>query len=179
MKYIIPILLVLLVVITGCTNQSNTQGTQEIKKTTTHNGQNINDYPIETLSEDEIIALNLTLNDEYKAEAIYQKVIDKFGDVKPFINIIKAEQKHSDTLIQLYNKYNLTVPTNDWYTIVPEFESVTAACSAGIDAEIENAKLYDKLFSKVNNQDIIAVFTSLRDASLNNHLPAFEKCANK
>ena len=43
---------------------------------------------------------------------------------------------------------------------------------------IENAALYDELFSKVDNQDIIAVFTSLRDASQDKHLPAFQRCAN-
>ena len=129
-------------------------------------------------SVDEIQSLELTLNDEYKAEAIYQKVIDKFGEVKPFINIINAEQRHSSALLEIYDRYGLSKPINEWFDKVPEFDSIQEACAAGVEAEIENVALYDGLFSKIDNQDIIAVFTSLRDASKNNHLPAFQRCAD-
>lgn len=130
------------------------------------------------LSNEEIAALDLTLNDEFKAEATYQKVIEKFGDVKPFSNIINAEVKHSTSLLKLYAKYNIPVPNNDWYDKVPEFETIEEACLAGVNAEIENAALYDSLFDNLDHSDITKVFTALRDASQNNHLPAFEKCAN-
>jgi hypothetical protein len=51
------------------------------------------------------------------------------------------------------------------------------ACAAGVQAEIDNAALYDELFSMVDNTDIIRVFTSLQQASETKHLPAFERCA--
>ena len=108
-----------------------------------------------------------------------QKVLDKFGDIGPFNNIIYAEQKHSDSLIQIYEKYDLAIPENNWYDKVPEFNSVKEACEAGIIAEIENIALYDDLFSQVDNQDITTIFTSLRDASEYKHLPAFERCATR
>ncbi len=129
------------------------------------------------LSVEEINALNATLNDEYKAEAIYQKVINKFGNVPPFVNIMSAEQKHSSSLIMLYNKYNLTIPENDWYNEVPEYESVQEACKAGVNAEIENAALYDEMMKNITHEDIIQVFNSLKNASLEKHLPAFERCS--
>jgi hypothetical protein len=44
------------------------------------------------LSQSEIDALNLAINDEYKAKSTYQKVINKFGPVMPFSNIINSEQ---------------------------------------------------------------------------------------
>jgi hypothetical protein len=177
---VVIILMVLLVFVVGCTSNSRINNQrQEDEKITEHSAYDVADFPIEELSEEELNALNLTLNDEFKAEAIYQKVIDRFGEVKPFSNIIGAEQKHSAALIEIYQKYDLPIPINDWYDKVPEFDSVADACSAGVDAEIENAALYDDLFSVVDNQDVIAVFTSLRDASINNHLPAFQRCANK
>lgn len=36
--------------------------------------------------------------DEYKARDTYQKIIDKFGPVRPFINIVEAEQSHIEIL---------------------------------------------------------------------------------
>ena len=35
------------------------------------------------------------LDDEYRAEAIYDAVMQKFGEVRPFINIIEAERRHA------------------------------------------------------------------------------------
>lgn len=46
-----------------------------------------------------------------------------------------------------------------------------------MQAEIDNAALYDELFSMVDNADLIQVFTSLQRASETRHLPAFERCA--
>jgi len=47
-----------------------------------------------------------------------------------------------------------------------------------VQAEIDNAALYDELFSMVDNPDIVRVFTSLQQASQTKHLTAFERCAN-
>lgn len=90
---------------------------------------------------------------------------------------MSAEQKHSSSLIMLYNKYNLTIPENDWYNEVPEYESVQEACKAGVNAEIENAALYDEMMKNITHEDIIQVFNSLKNASLEKHLPAFERCS--
>ncbi len=131
--------------------------------------------PMESISAEELTALEMALNDEYKALATYQSVIDQFGDVRPFTNIMKAEQQHIDALVEIYDKYGLAVPENTWYGNVPEFGSLSEAFDAGVTAEKENAALYDNLLASTDNQDITAVFTSLRDASQYNHLPAFER----
>jgi hypothetical protein len=130
-----------------------------------------------TLDEAEVEALVEAINDEYKALSVYQKVVDKFGEVRPFSNIIRAEEQHISALETLFVRYGIEIPENDWYNQVPEFDSVTAACQAGVQAEIDNAALYDGLFAAVDEPDIIQVFTSLRDASQYKHLPAFERCS--
>ena len=175
MKKMFLSLMVSLALLAGCTGYGPGQSAPGNQ----HSNSTIADLPKEDISADEMAALNSTLNDEYRAEAIYQKVIDKFGNVRPFTNIIGAEQKHSSALILIYEKYGLPVPANEWYGKVPEFDTVADACTAGASAEIENAALYDAQMSKVDNADIIATFTSLRDASLNNHLPAFQRCSDK
>ena len=60
---------------------------------------------------------------------------------------------------------------------MPTFDTLAEACETGVEAEIENAALYDQIFDMVDNPDIIQVFTSLQQASLTKHLPAFERCA--
>lgn len=155
------------------------QGKQQGEKLMQHTETYVEEMIYEDISDLEIEALGLAINDEYKARATYIKIIEKFGDIKPFSNIADAESKHIDELKRLYVKYNLTVPVDDWAEKVPVFSSVKEACEAGVQAEVENAALYDKLFEMVDNDDITAVFTSLRDASKNNHLPAFQNCAGR
>ena len=133
----------------------------------------------EQLDEKTQQALIDAINDEYKARATYQKVIDKFGAVRPFSNIIKAESQHIEELLPLFEKYGVAVPKDEWYGKVPEFASLQEACKAGVEAEIENAKMYDEFFKFVKEQDIIVVFKNLRDASQEKHLPAFQRCADR
>ncbi|MBD3318691.1 DUF2202 domain-containing protein [Candidatus Woesearchaeota archaeon] len=134
---------------------------------------------VPSLTDSEFQALKLTLEDEYKAEATYQKVLDTFGNVRPFSNIIRAEQTHSEALIVLFEQFGIEVPVNEWYENVPAFLSIQGACQEGVQAEIANVALYDRLLVDVQNDDIRAVFERLRDASKNNHLPAFERCARQ
>ena len=130
------------------------------------------------LSEDEVSALYLALNDEYHAWAVYEQVVMDFGAVRPFVNIQNAEQNHISALTRLFETCNLSVPVNSWVGQVAGFESLAAACTAGVEAEIANGALYDTLFSSSDRADILDVFTSLQRASLDKHLPAFQRCAD-
>jgi hypothetical protein len=130
-----------------------------------------------TLDQAEVDALVAAINDEYKALATYQTVVDTFGAVQPFASIIRAEQQHIAALERLFVRYSVEIPANEWYGSVPEFDSVTEACQAGVEAEVDNAALYDHLFAAVDEPVIIQVFTRLRDASQYNHLPMFETCS--
>lgn len=53
-----------------------------------------------SLTPETIAALAEALDDEYKARATYAKVIERFGPVRPFVNIIKAEERHAQALRQ-------------------------------------------------------------------------------
>lgn len=136
------------------------------------------EYPVDSLPENVQKALLEAINDEYKAEAVYQKVIDTFGEVRPFIMIKRAENQHINSLKAIYEKYGTAIPENNSANNLPNFTSITEACQSGVDAEIANIAIYDNLFNTVSNyDDITSVFTQLRNASQNNHLPAFQKCA--
>ena len=85
------------------------------------------------------------INDEYKAQATYRHVINKFGEIRPFINIVEAESRHIEALLPLFDKYGITVPEDNWASNIEEPQTVLEACQIGVEAEIENAEMYDRL----------------------------------
>jgi hypothetical protein len=130
--------------------------------------------------EEEVVldAMEAAIQDEYRAELIYEKVIDDFGSVRPFTNIIYAEVRHSEALGRLYAARGLPIPVSRWsWDDVPGFSSLTDACQAGVVAEIENAGIYEEYLDLDLPSDVRVVFESNQRASLQNHLPAFERCS--
>ena len=135
---------------------------------------------VEEIAADEayLEAMEETIQDEYRAELIYQGVLDDFGSVRPFSNIINAEVRHSEAIGILYTDRGLQVPTSRWnFSDIPSFSSVTEACQAGVQAEIDNAAIYGRYFDMELPEDVRRVFENNQAASLDRHLPAFEFCS--
>ncbi len=129
------------------------------------------------LSATEIDALNRVLQDEYHAEAVYAQVVADFDDAVLFAHIQQAETRHAAAVERLFARYNLQLPENQWAGVdFPAFENIEAACAAGVEAESDNAGLYDWALSNTTKRDLTNVFTNLKTASLESHLPAFEAC---
>ena len=84
------------------------------------------------------------INDEYHARAFYNAVIDKFGEIRPFSNIVHAETRHAERLSQLFKRYGLTVPQDSFAGKVEAPETLEIACQMGVAAEIANVKMYDR-----------------------------------
>lgn len=125
-----------------------------------------------------LAAMEAAIQDEFRAELIYEKVLAEFGLVRPFVNIVNAEVRHSEALARLYLVRGLTVPQSRWSPEeVPGFASVTEACQAGVTAEIENAEIYDRYLDLRLPSDVETVFQNNRRASMESHLPAFERCS--
>ena len=125
-----------------------------------------------------VAAMEAAIQDEYKAELVYQKVIDDFGAIRPFVNIIGAEVRHSESLARLFTARGLPVPESQWKDAeIPGFPSVSVACQAGVTAEIENAEIYDRYFGLDLPADVRMVFENNRRASIENHLRAFQRCS--
>ncbi len=133
--------------------------------------------PAVTLTPAITAALESTLLDEWHAESIYQRLLADHGDVSPFRNIVQAEQRHAVALQSLLTSRALAIPANPWtLDNVPRFASVNEACAAAADAEIANIALYDQFMALALPDDVRTVFTANRRASLDQHLPAFERC---
>ena len=122
--------------------------------------------------------LETALQDEYEAESTYLRVLADFGPVTPFENVVYAEERHSTALLRLYDRRGITPPASAWtVNDVPRFASVPAACAAAVQAEMENVALYDGFLGADLPADVRRVFETNRAASLERHLPAFERCA--
>lgn len=139
------------------------------------------EYPVSTLTAEAKLALDKALDDEYKAFSSYQAIIAKLGSSRPFSMIIGAEEQHIASLKALYTKYGVTPIENKYLGKINSPATLTAACLAGVEAEISNAKLYKEelLGLVVAYPDITQVFTNLMDASQLKHLPAFQKCSGR
>ncbi len=173
---------------TGIGQRSNSGSIQQNKPNYNRNNcisdecLNVDDmtYPAGELSADAKEALLKALDDEYKAQATYESIIKKLGNVRPFIMIIRAEEQHISSLKSLFDKYGIEISANPYTDKITSPETLSDACTAGVIAEVENASLCnDNLLPKVKNyEDITAVFTNLMNASQQKHLVAFERCAN-
>jgi rubrerythrin len=122
-------------------------------------------------------ALAEALDDEYHAQATYRKVIEVFGPIRPFINIVEAEARHIEAIKRQYARLGATPPDDAWAGRVEAPASLAQACADGVAAEIENSKMYDQLIAMIDDPAARQVMENLREASQERHLPAFRRCA--
>jgi hypothetical protein len=123
-------------------------------------------------------AMESAIQDEYHAEATYDRILADLGNAWPFINIVEAERRHIQAAAGLFTNRGLDVPESQWNRgNVAGFDSVVEACAAAAQAERDNVGLYDTFLQMDLPTDARNVFTNNRAASLEAHLPAFEACA--
>jgi len=123
--------------------------------------------------------LNEALMDEYLARDSYRKIIEVFGSVRPFVNIVEAEQNHINALLTLYERYDITPPVEPDPSRITPPASLLAACEVGVRAELENVAMYDRLVAASDRDDVRQVLKNLQAASRDNHLPAFQRCVDR
>lgn len=121
-------------------------------------------------------ALERCIPDECRAETTYQGVVSDLGAVRPFVNVLTAEQRHSASIAQLFTKRGVAAPASEWtLDDVPHFGAVLPARGAAVTAERDTIVIYDEL--RWLNLADVPRFDNNRLASLQNHLPAFERCS--
>lgn len=126
------------------------------------------EYTLETM-------LTYALLDEYLAKATYERILETYGDIKPFNRIVLAEQTHIDLLLPLFETYGIDIPENNALSEVIIPESIANALATGVEAEKANIALYETFLSQSNlPDDVRAVFESLKAAS-QHHLSAFSR----
>ncbi len=132
-------------------------------------------------AQDDVSLLLSSLDDEYKSEATYEAMLAKFGeDTRPFSNIIRAEQRHSDAAKAQLDRLGADYPdANPYIGTIEAPETRLEACQAGITAEELNIALYDRLLPNVQDEEVRSVLEHLQFASREHHLPAFQRCVER
>ena len=118
--------------------------------------------------------LEFAVEDEYMAKAEYEALIEEFGNVRPFTNIIKAEQRHIDMLLPLFEKYEVEIPVDDASDRILIPETLAETFAIGVEAEIKNIDMYKDFLETDLPEDIELIFERLMKAS-ESHLRAFER----
>lgn len=116
------------------------------------------------------------LHDEYKARAFYRLVIKTFGPVRPFINIVEAEDTHARAVEALCARYSIPLPSVEWEATLQPPPSILEACRAGVEGEQENIAMYDRFLRETEEPEVRSLFQRLQARSREAHLPAFERC---
>jgi hypothetical protein len=116
------------------------------------------------------------LIDKYKSRAFYRLVINTFGEIRPFSNIVEAEDTHARALEILCGHFGIPLPRGDWEEKLEPPSSVLEACQAGIQGEHENIAMYHRFLRQTTVPEVLALFQRLKAASRQHHLPAFERC---
>ena len=120
--------------------------------------------------------LRIAIYNELVAYETYTKVIQQFGAIQPFVNIIEAEKTHYAALLALLEKYQVALPLNDYSLTIQIPNTLQECCELGVASEIENIAMYDNLLGYTSNYaDIQDVLFKLQAASYNNHLVAFRQ----
>ncbi len=123
--------------------------------------------------------LTLALLDEYKSRATYAKILEKFGPVRPFLNIHEAEGRHVEALVHLFETYQIEVPVDHWPCHITVPATLKEACEQAADAEQDNMTMYDRILAETSEPDVRRVLLHLQSASRDRHLPAFERCVHR
>jgi hypothetical protein len=121
--------------------------------------------------------LRWAAEDEYLARGEYEAIMGTFGNLRPYSNIMAAEEQHLAWLKAEYQTRGLPFPADGSapYVVLPG--DLRAAAQAGVDAEIANIAMYKAFLARPEvsdpaNASVKVLFEQLMRAS-ENHLRAF------
>lgn len=122
--------------------------------------------------------LMYAVQDEYLAHGEYLAIIDKFGDQKPYTNIISAEETHLAYLKEVYLVYGLDFPADESASHIVVPASLLEAAETGVQAEIDNIAMYENFLTYDLPENVFEVFSALKSGS-DSHLLSFQKQVDK
>ena len=122
--------------------------------------------------------LTYAIQDEYLARAEYELIIGEYGSIRPFTNIMAAEQRHIEWVTELFDEYDYAVPEDTAGEHVALPEDLKSSFETGVQAEIDNIGMYESFLKEDLPADVRDLFERLKGAS-ENHLRAFRNNLNR
>jgi hypothetical protein len=134
-----------------------------------------------TLEEDHVIAMiSVSLLDEIQSEVVQAMALNGVSFRGPFVNVARSESRQAQNLLNLLNQRGLAAPVAPWTTTeVGTFSSRAEACEAAATAERETIFRYVDFLAHDLPTDVRRVFEQNLRVSLENHLPALERCSTR
>lgn len=116
---------------------------------------------------------------EYAAYATYATILQHYGNLEPYASILRSEANHIRALQRQLGKYGLVYPkTNPYLGKISLAPNLVQIAQEEAQTEIDNVAMYDQLLGRVQDYpDLIRVFSNLRAASLQVHLPLYKAAA--
>jgi hypothetical protein len=121
-------------------------------------------------------ALREVLQDTYRTRATYRKVIEAFGPVQPFVNIVQAEERQARALRSLFDRMGIQPPRDTWPARVTAPDTLVEACAAAGRAELEREAMCARLLLFVRDAAARRIMRRIQAQSQRRHLPAFRRC---
>jgi len=122
--------------------------------------------------------LTYAIEDEYLAKAEYELTMDRYGRIRPFSNIVRAEEQHIHYLVELFNIYGYGIPADTAKDHVVLPQNLKSVFETGVGAEIDNIAMYEAFLECELPDDVRDVFEQLKQSS-ENHLRAFKNNLRK
>jgi hypothetical protein len=114
------------------------------------------------------------LRSKFKTCALYHMVLQAFGPVRPFKDLLKIEIKYRMVLAGLARRYAIPEPRDDWEGQVAIPVSFIEACEEAIDLERGNDELYAGVLGRMEDPALCRVLKQIRNVSQISHLPSFK-----
>ena len=122
--------------------------------------------------------LTYAIQDEYLARAEYELIIEEYGSIRPFTNIMAAEVRHIEWVAELFDEYGYSLPEDTAHKYVRLPEDLKSSFETGVQAEIDNIAMYESFLQEDLPADVRDLFERLQSAS-ENHLRAFRNNLNR
>lgn len=128
------------------------------------------------LSGDELVDLHDALNALRRAHATNRSVVERLGQVHPFVNVVMAQEHQISEVIRILQRHDAAVPDDSWLGHVAAPANLLEACEDGLAAETGLSALFDRLLADATRPDLLGLYRHLQDAVRLRHLPAFRRC---
>ncbi len=179
MKKIVIISIALAIAFLSCQKENMNSLVKDINS-------KINGYPKESLNNEETLSLKWMREEEKLAHDVYITLYNKWK-VNIFTNIANSEQKHTNSVLTLLNKYEIPDPVGNnavgvfsdslmqnLYIQLVAKGSLSLMDGYKVGATIEDLDIFDlnNWSTNVDNQDINYVYQNLTKGS-RNHMRSF------
>jgi len=118
--------------------------------------------------------LRYAIQDECLARARNLFAIAKFGQQRPFNNILNAEEQNISYLMSLFTKYNMELPIDISWCYVKVTANIIESLEELIQGKIDNIAMYERFLNQYVPSEVNNTFLLLRNAS-QNHLQSFQR----